>query len=74
VQPYTGEKIGNPSNLEQAGASAAAAPNAPAGGAAPPANRTAPARAAGPTGAGGRSGKDMGPIFPIEGLSPYQNK
>lgn len=76
VQDWKGDKIGNPSNLEQAATSAAAA--APAGGAgagagaAPAANRGAPARATGA--AGGRSGKDMGPIFPIEGLSPYQNK
>lgn len=72
IQDYTGDKIGNPANLEQAATSAAAA--APAG-AAPAANRAAPARAAGGAGgAAGRSGKDMGPIFPIEGLSPYQNK
>jgi replication factor A1 len=66
---WDGEKIGNPSNLEQASTSAAAAAPAPGPVAA---SRPAPARAAG--GSGGRSGKDMGPIFPIEGLSPYQNK
>lgn len=71
VQPYNGDKIGNPTNLEQANTSAAAA--APAPNAAPAANRAQPARPAGGA-AGGRSGKDMGPIFPIEGLSPYQNK
>jgi len=71
IQEWKGDKIGNPSNFEQAATSAAAAASGPA---APAANRPAPARAAGGGGAAGRSGKDMGPIFPIEGLSPYQNK
>ncbi|WWC88776.1 uncharacterized protein L201_003689 [Kwoniella dendrophila CBS 6074] len=85
--PWNGEKIGNPTNLEQAqnagGASnqstSAAAPapvvkqevggfqarqqsNAGRGG--------AQARAA----AGGRGKQEVGPLYPIEGLSPYQNK
>lgn len=78
VVPWDGEKIGNPANLEQATVSAnaaapAQAPSAAAGrggngGQAP--NRTGSA-AGKPA---GRNGKDMGPIFPIEGLSPYQNK
>jgi replication factor A1 len=77
IVDWKGDKIGNPSNLEQSATSAAAAAPAPAAGAgagtgAP--SRPAPARATGGAGAGGRSGKDMGPIFPIEGLSPYQNK
>jgi len=74
---WKGDKIGNPSNLEQSTTSAAAAAPAPTTGAgvgAGGASRPAPARAAGGAGAAGRSGKDMGPIFPIEGLSPYQNK
>lgn len=73
IQDWAGDKIGEPSNLDQAAASAAAA--APVSAAPAAASRGAPARAGGGgPGAGGRSGKDMGPIFPIEGLSPYQNK
>jgi replication factor A1 len=71
IQDWDGDKIGEPTNLDQAVSSAAAAAPAAAPAAA---SRGAPARAAGGAGAGGRSGKDMGPIFPIEGLSPYQNK
>lgn len=76
VQPWNGEKIGDPKNVEQhsiappvAAAAAAPAPAAPAR-----TNGAAPAR----TGSNNRSagpGKDgMGPLYPIEGLSPYQNK
>jgi replication factor A1 len=79
IVDWKGDKIGNPSNLEQSTTSAAAAaptPTTGAGAGAGGASRLAPARAAGGGGGGaaGRSGKDMGPIFPIEGLSPYQNK
>lgn len=86
ILPYNGEKIGNPANLEQS----AAAKEAPVAIAQPAANggsrggapsRGAPAAARGAAGAarGGRqpgraTGKDMGPLYPIEGLSPYQNK
>ena len=86
ILPYNGEKIGNPANLEQS----AAAKEAPMAVAQPAANggsrggapsRGAPAAARGAAGAarGGRqpgraTGKDMGPLYPIEGLSPYQNK
>lgn len=77
VVPWEGDKIGSPSNLEQATVSAAAANGGGGGGAAPQQRQQQPA--AGRTGstggqAAGKSGKDMGPIFPIEGLSPYQNK
>jgi replication factor A1 len=82
VQAWDGDKIGSPTNLEQANL-----PTAPAAGTVPaPANgnvngggdrkpavgaasRAAPARPAARMGS-----KDMGPIYPIEGLSPYQNK
>lgn len=77
VLPYTGEKIGAPANIESAlnnGTTPAAATSAPAtnGKAAngvtagrAPASK-APTRVPG--------GKDVGPLYPIEGLSPYQNK
>lgn len=76
IVPWTGEKIGNPVNLD------GAAPPAPAAVAAP---APAPAAAAAPTRGTASNvrqaparppagNKDMGPIFPIEGLSPYQNK
>lgn len=79
VVPYSGDKIGNPANLEQAlqaekAPAPAAAPvsaAAPAGasrnGAAPPAKGGRPANRS-------ATGKDMGALYPIEGLSPYQNK
>lgn len=75
IVPWTGEKIGSPVTLENAEPAAPAPAPAhdmkPAVGNAsnrPVSNaRQPPARAP-----GGR--KDMGPIFPIEGLSPYQNK
>ncbi|WVR06269.1 hypothetical protein IAU60_003299 [Kwoniella sp. DSM 27419] len=79
TQPWTGEKIGNPANLEQqqsaGGAAAQPAPPAPVktetGGFASRAQSSArggaPARA-------GRGKQEVGPLYPIEGLSPYQNK
>lgn len=72
VQPWNGEKIGNPTNLEQAQAA-----NPPPAAPAPAANaRPAPAPPGGvpKPGASKTAGKDMGPLYPIEGLSPYQNK
>ena len=73
VQPYSGDRIGHPVNVESAEANggvkpgvkqetAAAAPAA-ARGAAP--SRAPPART---------GGAAQGPIFPIEALSPYSNK
>ncbi|RSH89319.1 Replication factor A protein 1 [Saitozyma podzolica] len=77
VQPWNGEKIGDPKNVEQHSTAPPAAAAAAAPAPAAPASRTtgaAPAR----TGSNNRSagpGKDgMGPLYPIEGLSPYQNK
>ena len=73
VVPYSGDKIGQPANIEtakesQQGAPApVAAPAAPpAAAAAPPARRAAPAKP--------RGGASTGPLYPIESLSPYQNK
>ena len=67
LQDWTGDKIGNPTNLEQANLSAPAAAPAPVtNGASKAAAPSKPAPRAG--------GKDMGPLYPIEGLSPYQNK
>ncbi|ORY31367.1 hypothetical protein BCR39DRAFT_90121 [Naematelia encephala] len=72
-QSWTGDKIGNPANLEQS-----AAANPPAAAAAAPPPPAAAARAGAKAGPPGRTaskpGKDMGPLYPIEGLSPYQNK
>ncbi|KAL7423241.1 Replication factor A protein 1 [Cryptotrichosporon argae] len=72
--PWTGEKIGNPVNVETATSVPAPAPAAPASVTARPAasNAARPNRAPARSGSGFKS--DMGPIFPIEGLSPYQNK
>ncbi len=77
VQPWQGDKIGSPVSIESAGPPAPAAP-APAAPAPAAANRggasnTRPQPAGGARRGGGGKG-DMGPIFPIEGLSPYQNK
>ena len=69
MQAWNGEKIGSPTNLEQAGSAA----GGPAQTAAAPVKTGGPARAA-PSKGAGRQGKDMGPLYPIEGLSPYQNK
>jgi replication factor A1 len=72
IQNWNGEKIGNPTNLEQQQAANPIAPVAPAAN-----GRGAPAAARGAAAKGGASrtaGKDMGPLYPIEGLSPYQNK
>ncbi|ORX40177.1 hypothetical protein BD324DRAFT_616671 [Kockovaella imperatae] len=70
---YNGDKIGNPTNLEKAEISSAThtnggapPPNGASGGASAPL-RAAPSRAA-------QGGRDVGPLFPIERLSPYQNK
>ena len=75
VIPYTGDKIGNPANLEQA----IAADKTPAPAAAP-VNAPPPPAGASRGGAGGgrggkpanrsTTGKDMGALYPIEGLSP----
>jgi replication factor A1 len=77
IVPWNGEKIGNPVTLDGASPPAVAAPAAapaPVAAAAPTRgtasnNRQPAARPARPAG-----DKNMGPIFPIEGLSPYQNK
>jgi replication factor A1 len=87
ILPYSGEKIGNPANLEQSAAAkeapvAVPQPAANGGSKGGPPSRGAPAGARGGAAAarGGRqpgratTGKDMGPLYPIEGLSPYQNK
>lgn len=74
LQDWAGEKIGSPDNLEQAQTSVAAAKPAPAAAAPGPAAGAGAASRPAPARAPARSGKDMGPIFPIEGLSPYQNK
>lgn len=73
MQNWNGEKIGNPVNLEQQQQSAAvAAPPAPA---ANGRGAAAPGRGgAAKPGASRNGAKDMGPLYPIEGLSPYQNK
>ncbi len=73
VQPWNGDKIGNPTNLEQV----QAANPGPAPAASAAKGRSGPAAAKGAAAKGGASrtaGKDMGPLYPIEGLSPYQNK
>ncbi|WVQ80670.1 hypothetical protein IAT38_002775 [Cryptococcus sp. DSM 104549] len=79
IVPWNGEKIGTPVSLEPksegttesapGGASAASAPRPAAAPSrpAPAARSAAPARNAKPRG-------DVGPLYPIEGLSPYQNK
>lgn len=79
--PGGGTKIGEPVSIEQAGGAAVAGVSArPAAAAAngrPKQEAGAGSRAgAGPARGGARAGggKDMGPLFPIEGLSPYQNK
>lgn len=83
VQPYVGDKIGSPANLEQAAGASKEIPaqSAPAPTSAGPARGGAQAaRGAAGASRGGRqpgrtgSAKDMGPLYPIEGLSPYQNK
>ena len=78
--PWQGEKIGNPVSLDQAGPAAAPEPApqpaAPAAATRTPASnaRNGPQQSRGGPQRGGGGGRDMGPIFPIEGLSPYQNK
>ncbi|KAK8858497.1 hypothetical protein IAR55_002724 [Kwoniella newhampshirensis] len=87
--PWNGEKIGSPQNLEQQqGASNGGAAPAAVASAAPKqepgagtangggANRGQFGGRGGAAAKGGRpSGKqDVGPLYPIEGLSPYQNK
>lgn len=86
--PPLGERLGEPVNWEQAngmgasganaggGAGGAAAPKpavAQNGGASRPAPQAAPARATKPL-SRGPSMANGAPIYPIEGLSPYQNK
>ncbi|GMK57399.1 hypothetical protein CspeluHIS016_0402330 [Cutaneotrichosporon spelunceum] len=77
VQPWQGDKIGSPVSIESAGppaqTSAAAAPPAPAAANRGGASNSRPQPAGGAR-RGGAGKADMGPIFPIEGLSPYQNK
>lgn len=84
VVPWTDEKIGNPVSVDQAktGASASAQP-AGANSAPHQSATTAPASARGQAPArnapSARSGNtkpkgDLGPLYPIEGLSPYQNR
>ncbi|KAK1925386.1 hypothetical protein DB88DRAFT_450919 [Papiliotrema laurentii] len=82
------EKVGNPQNMEQhatteRAAGAQGVSGGQNGGAAPGGGSRAPAANAAPTGGargGARppnkslTGKDMGALYPIEGLSPYQNK
>ncbi|WWC62468.1 uncharacterized protein I303_105064 [Kwoniella dejecticola CBS 10117] len=82
IVPWNGEKIGNPTNLEQqqnagAGAStsapAQAVPKQEVGGF--QARQQSTAGRGGPQAKPGMKGKqDVGPLYPIEGLSPYQNK
>ena len=73
VLDWNGEKIGSPANLEQQlQAAPVVAPAAPA---ANGRGTVLPARGgAAKPGASRMGGKDMGPLYPIEGLSPYQNK
>lgn len=70
VVPYSGDKIGQPANIETANQAQQAAPApvaaAPAPAPAAPARRAAPAKP--------RGGASTGPLYPIESLSPYQNK
>ncbi|OWZ44584.1 replication factor A1 [Cryptococcus neoformans c8] len=84
VVPWTDEKIGNPVSVDQAkgGASASAQPGgahsaslqstttAPAPGRAQVPARNAPSARPGNT----KHKGDLGPLYPIEGLSPYQNR
>ena len=76
IVPWSGDKIGNPTNMEQAttagvGTSAPQTNGQPAG---KPNGAAAQVAKAGNVVRNGSRGSDMGPIFPIEGLSPYQNK
>lgn len=67
IQPWQGEKIGSPVSIDSAPAAAAPAPETKAAvsgnGRGTASNTSRPAQKS-----------NMGPIFPIEGLSPYQNK
>ncbi|WRT67698.1 uncharacterized protein IL334_004670 [Kwoniella shivajii] len=79
--PWNGEKIGNPTNLEQqqgaggtsAPAAAAAAPKQEVGGFAARQQSSA-GRGGAASKPGARGKQEVGPLYPIEGLSPYQNK
>lgn len=64
-QAWVTEKIGEPASWDPAQARASA-------NSAPGAKSVGPSRAA--AGNGAKKPKDMGPLYPIEGLSPYQNK
>ena len=71
IVPYDGDRIGNPTNVEAAVQNGVAKPAVKTEAAAPQAARGgAPQRAP----AARTGGPAMGPIFPIEALSPYSNK
>ncbi|WVF69368.1 hypothetical protein IAT40_004144 [Kwoniella sp. CBS 6097] len=83
VVPWNGEKIGNPSNLEHANLSAGGSNGASVAAPAPVKQEVggfaARAQSSGGRGGaaarpGGRGKQEVGPLYPIEGLSPYQNK
>lgn len=83
VVPWTDEKIGNPVSVDQAksGASASAQPAGAHSAPLQSATAPAPARAQVPgrNASSARPGNtkpkgDLGPLYPIEGLSPYQNR
>lgn len=68
-------KVGNPVSIDLAAAAAVAAPEEPVAPAPAPVVRRAPAAKAMGGGGGANNNKGPGgPIYPIEGLSPYQNK
>ncbi|WVQ65870.1 uncharacterized protein L199_004048 [Kwoniella botswanensis] len=83
--PWNGEKIGNPTNIEQqqqqgnqstsTSAAPAPVPKQEVGGfQARQQSATGRGGAQARAGAGGRGKAEVGPLYPIEGLSPYQNK
>ena len=76
VLAQTTDKIGLPTGLETSGAAAPVAAPAPRAAPAPvPARAGASSSRGGKAGApSSRSGGAAPPIYPIEGLSPYQNK
>ncbi|KLT46222.1 replication factor-a protein [Cutaneotrichosporon oleaginosum] len=80
VQPWQGDRIGSPVNVESAARDVKPAVPASTVAAPPPAaaNRGGASNTrvqpAGGARRGGSGKGDMGPIFPIQGLSPYQNK